>query len=148
MPVDEMLFEEGGFFRPLNMCVGLFILIVALLGAVVCLVNFRRSSWLMLSALGFLGMVLLVVIGEVGQLFIFKMDLSFKVIGGFFFLLRLGELVSLTLVVAGFGLALMGMKGQPQGSQPTLEPPRAPFPPPAAGEPFRPRNEGSPDIQP
>jgi hypothetical protein len=138
---------EGGLLHSLNTCLGLFFLLISLLGAVLCIVYRRLSSWLFLAMAGFLTDVFVGILRQVAGSVLRHLDVSPDIVGIVYLLLSVFNLFAAALILIGFALALG--KVQQQLSRIRHEEP-APFPrmpPPQASEPFHERKEGSPDIQ-
>jgi hypothetical protein len=143
----DALDPEGGIWRSLYLCVDLFILLLSLLGAVVCIVYRRLSSWLFLAMAGFLLEVFVGIVRQVGWLLLLHSDFgSGTVLSIYYLVLGLLNLIATALILMGFAMALGDIQRQLSRTRFEVEP-RTRLPPPDTSEPFRDRKEGSPDIQ-
>src|SRR5260370_28066957 len=99
------MYGEHGIWISLNLCVGLFVLLLSLLGAVVCGVYRRLSPWLLLAMLGFLGRVVVGIAQQVGPIMLHQLDDSYTVPAILRLATRVVGLISVALVICAFSVA-------------------------------------------
>ncbi len=138
---------EGGLLHSLNTCLGLFFLLLSLLGAVLCLVYRRLSSWLLLAMAGFFVEVGDGILRQVASNLLRHLDVGGDTIGIVYLVLNVLDLIAVSLILIGFAMALGKVQQQLSRMRPEEPAPFPRMPPTQASEPFRERKDGSPDIQ-
>jgi hypothetical protein len=134
----------------LNFTVGLVIPVLAGVCAVLCFVHRRLSSRLTMLGAGFL---LECIVGLINRLGILALNYStgatFGVsFGVFFFITLVGHILAFTLIVVGLALSLGDIARRTRRLERDLGEPRTHLGTEDARESWRPRTQGSQDIQP
>jgi hypothetical protein len=138
---------EHGIWSSLDLCAGLFGLLLYLLGAVLCLVFRRLSPWLLLAMAGF-GLEVLVGMVRAVLVHVLAMEfLGYTALQVSHLALNVLDLFAFAMILAGFGLALGEVQRKLARSWQEGQEPRPRIPDVTAAEPFRERKPGSPDIQ-
>ncbi len=133
----------------LNLAFGMVLPLLAAVCAVLCFVHRRLSPRLMTLAAGFL---LYCLVGLVNRLGLFALPyytgeplgVSFRL---FFVVTSVGLIAAFTLIVLGLALSLGDIARRMRRLEQETGEPRPGFGTEAVREPWRPRQEGSPDIQ-
>jgi hypothetical protein len=132
-----------------QLAIGLLLPVMATVCGVVCIVYRRLSAWLTLVALGFLGEAFLGIVDRAFWFVVLRdSELSSHTVLQLFSLgSTFGYILGLFLIMLGLVLGLSDIQRRMSRLREATGEMRDRMPAQEAREPWRPRQEGSPDIQ-